>query len=98
MTKTLANRIKSILEQVISPNQSSFVPARQIIDNVVVYQEIIHTLKNKNGKTGAMIIKIDLEKAYEQLEWKSIQDTLNDVGLLSRMVETMMRCICNCMF
>ena len=30
----------------------------------------------KKGKTGFMVIKIDLEKAYDRLEWHFIRDVL----------------------
>lgn len=35
-TKMIVNRLKPILPDIISPVQASFIPDRQIIDNVVV--------------------------------------------------------------
>lgn len=68
VTKVLVNRLKLILPTVISPNQGSFVFGRHISDNIVVCQEIIHSFKTKQGKHGGMILKIDLEKAYDRHE------------------------------
>lgn len=48
-------------------NQASFVPGRQSVDNVVVCQEMLHTIGLNKGKKGVMIIKLDLEKAYDRM-------------------------------
>lgn len=37
ITKTMVNRMKKVLSSLIRSEQSSFVPRRQIMDNVVVY-------------------------------------------------------------
>lgn len=44
ITKSIVNRIKVLLPDIISPYQSSFVPCRYIIENVVLVQEIIHSM------------------------------------------------------
>lgn len=40
-----------------------------------------------------MIHKVDIEKAYDKLEWDFITKTLLDAGLLGEIVETAMRCV-----
>lgn len=65
ITKIIVNRIRPLLPDLISPNQSSFILGRTTTDNVIITQEIIHTLRNKKGKPGGMVFKIDLEKAYD---------------------------------
>lgn len=67
ITKAMTNRIKPILRKLIGQEQSSFVPGRQITVNILIYQEAIHSLRNRQGKKGHMILKIDLEKAYDRL-------------------------------
>ncbi|KAH9670245.1 hypothetical protein KPL70_016905 [Citrus sinensis] len=93
VTKILANRLKGILPELIRPTQTSFVPGRQIIENIVMAQEIIHTMRNKKGKIGQMAIKVDLEKAYDRLSWDFIHDTLKDVGLPKEFIRITMECI-----
>lgn len=36
-----------------------------MIDNIIVAQELVHSLKKKKGRKGVFILKVDLEKAYE---------------------------------
>ena len=76
--KTLANRLKKIMQSRIGPNQSSFVPGRQITDNIIIYQEVLHSMRKSKVGKGIMLIKIDLEKAYDRLSWPFIRHPRND--------------------
>lgn len=67
ITKLIANHLKAILLDLIGPQQTSFVPRRQIVENIMVAQEVIHTMRRKTGRVGQMAIKGDLEKAYDRL-------------------------------
>ncbi|KAL4340414.1 hypothetical protein GQ457_08G036540 [Hibiscus cannabinus] len=76
ISKILVNRLKPFLPTWVSDNQTSFVPGRLINDNIVIAHEIIHSMRRKSGKRGWMALKIDLEKAYDRVEWSFIDDTL----------------------
>ena len=93
MTKILASRIKEVMNKLVNQAQSSFVPRRQAIDNILVAQEVVHTMRNKKGRNGFMAVKVDLEKAYDRLNWEFIVDTLKDIGLPSRMITLIEKCI-----
>lgn len=93
ITKTMTNKLKSILPVVIGEHQSSFVPGRQISDNILVYQEVLHSMKLKKGHRGIMIWKIDLEKAYDRLSWDFIRNTLFCLGLNNDWVRNIMACV-----
>ena len=63
VTKTLVARIRPLLSHLISPYQAAFIPGRHGIDNVIIAQELIHSMHKKKGKFGQIALKIDLEKA-----------------------------------
>ena len=93
ITKVVANRLKNIMAKLVGPMQSSFLPGRHITDNIVIAQEVIHSMNNKKGRMGRMAIKIDLEKAYDILSWDFIEDTLKDIGILEKLQKVIMQCI-----
>nr|KYP61436.1 Putative ribonuclease H protein At1g65750 family [Cajanus cajan] len=80
VTKVVATRLKSIMEDIVGPN-------RQTTYTIIITQEVIHSMKYKSGKKGWMAIKIDLEKAYDRLNWDFIRETLSNIGLLQKMIE-----------
>lgn len=52
---------------------------------MVITQEVLHSLRKKKGKKGAMIVKIDLEKAYDRVDWQFLEEVINKVGFDSPM-------------
>ncbi|PKI45785.1 hypothetical protein CRG98_033792 [Punica granatum] len=69
VTKLIANRLQQFMLDLISPNQSSFVPGRHIQDNIIITQELIHSMARMKKERGFMVVKIDLETAYDRLSW-----------------------------
>ena len=65
MTKILVAQIRLLLNKLISLMQTTFVPGRRGTDNVLIAQELFHALDKKKGKMGFMVVKLDLEKAYD---------------------------------
>jgi len=96
ITKCIVNRLKWVLPKIISPTQSSFVPGRQITDNVIVMQEVLHSMRRKLGFKGWMKIKTDLEKAYDRLRWEFILETLIQMHLPNLLIEVIMNCVTSC--
>jgi hypothetical protein len=65
IAKVLANRLKSVLEKVISKSQSAFIKGRQILDPILIANECIDG-RLRSGEPG-VICKMDLEKAYDHV-------------------------------
>lgn len=93
ITKTIVNRIKPLLPQITSSTQTSFVPGRQITDNIVIVQEVLHTMKRKHGAKSYMALKIDFKKAYDRLKWPFVRNTLLEMNFPILLVEVIMECI-----
>jgi hypothetical protein len=94
VTKTIANRIKNILPEIISPQQSAFLPGRLITDNTLLAFETFHHIKqNKNKRKGPVGIKLDMAKAYDRLKWIFIENTLISMGFPRKLVQTIIKCV-----
>lgn len=97
-SKVLANRLRVFLDEIISLEQSAFVPGRLITDNVLVAYECTHYLKRKKGKLGACATKLDMAKAYDRVEWNYLQGIMRKLGFAESFVQTVMRCVCSVSF
>lgn len=93
ITKILAQRLRQMMGSLVNPCQSSFIPNRQCRDNIILAQEIFHSMRNKRGKKGWMAIKLDLEKAYDRLSWPFIKETLVDIGFPVKFINLVWHCI-----
>jgi hypothetical protein len=74
----IARRIKVILSKSISSEQFGFLEGRQIHEAIGVVREGMHNLKTQNLQ-GA-IIKIDLPKAYDRVNWLYIHLMMTYLG------------------
>lgn len=93
-SKVLSNRLKLILPDIMSLNQSAFVPGRLITDNVLLACEFTHFMKNKkSGKEGYAAIKLDMSKAYDRVEWEFLRRMMEKMGFVAQWIQLIMRCI-----
>jgi hypothetical protein len=81
VSKVLAGRLRAVLDDVISPSQSAFVPGRLISNNIIVAYEITHFLLNKReGDLGYAALKLDMSKAYDRVEWNFLEQMMKRLG------------------
>ncbi|KAL0430275.1 UNVERIFIED_CONTAM: putative mitochondrial protein [Sesamum radiatum] len=93
-SKTIANRLKPLLDVIISPSQTAFVPGRLITENVLLAFEVNHFLKTKKwGKKGHMALKLDISKAYDKVEWKFLAKVLCRLGFPPKFIDLIMLCV-----
>lgn len=93
ISKVLANHLQSVLPRLVSGFQSSFVSGRLTTDNITTAQEIIHTLRKRKSRKVWMIVKLDLEKAYDRVSWDFLRKVLRAIGFKPHLMELIMNII-----
>lgn len=88
-------RLKKLMPELIGPAQASFIPGRLSTDNIVVVQEAVHSMRRKQGRKGWMLLKLDLEKAYDRIRWDFLEDTLYAAKLPQVWIRWIMECVKN---
>ena len=74
ISNVLANRLKTCLPSIIHPDQKGFIKDRCIAENTRLVYDIMDNLKN--SKQYGLLFLIDFEKAFDSIEWKFIELTL----------------------
>ncbi|KAM6599851.1 hypothetical protein CsatA_019460 [Cannabis sativa] len=93
ISKIIASRLRPLLHHIISPNQAAFIKGRHIAENTMIAREIVHSMRKKRGKRGVMLIKLDLEKAYDKLDWDFVNTALLHCGFTSPLTDWITSCI-----
>ncbi|XP_050378368.1 uncharacterized protein LOC126795602 [Argentina anserina] len=92
ISKLLANRLKPLLPSLISKQQNAFVPGRLIQDNLILAHEAYHYLKLKRSKKGhEFALKLDMQKAYDRVEWDFLEAALLKFGFSLAWVRLIMK-------
>lgn len=93
ITKIIALHLKSYMDFLVNHTQASFVGGRSSTDNIIIAQEVLHFMERKKGNKGQMTIKVDLEKAYDRVNWVFLEDTLRQIGLSHHFISVIMKCV-----
>ncbi|GKE62932.1 putative reverse transcriptase domain, reverse transcriptase zinc-binding domain protein, partial [Tanacetum coccineum] len=85
ISKVIANRIKGVLNSIVNSCQSAFIPSRQISDNIMLTQELMRNYHRMSGPSK-VAFKIDINKAYDTVDWGFLRQCLVHFGFPLKMV------------
>ncbi|XP_075084717.1 uncharacterized protein LOC142167972 [Nicotiana tabacum] len=84
--------MQAVISIVISGSHAGFIPERKIADNVILAHELVKAYSRKYTSPRCMI-KIDLHKAYDSVEWPYLKQVMDELGFPQLFTSWVMECI-----
>lgn len=73
----LVNRLKVFFPIMILEEPSAFVLGRLISDNMIIAYECMHAVWTRKCKKTLFVVKLDMAKAYDRVEWVFMEQMLD---------------------
>lgn len=93
VSKCLANRLRPLLQEIISESQSAFVPGCLITDNALITFECLHAMQSSGQGGEFCAYKLDLAKAYDRVDWKFLECAMQAMGFDAVWIRWIMACV-----
>lgn len=87
ISKVLVARLRKVIGRLVSSNQTTFIPGRQILDGVLATNEILDFAKR--NKRECMVFKVDFPQAYDCVDWSYLRYVLVSMGFGARWMRWM---------
>src|SRR5436190_1999774 len=97
ISKLLMIRLTNILPKLISDQQGGFVRRRIINDNILLANELIQDIR-KEVMGSNIVIKLDVSKAYDSLNWFALIKVMRQFGFDERWIDMIWRLVSNCWY
>ena len=92
VSKIVTERLRVFLDRLISPEQCGFVQWRHIHDNIMLVHELAQSL-DQDIRGSNVIMKLDMENAFDRLEWRSITEVLRRFGFATAVINLVDICV-----
>ncbi|XP_056688055.1 uncharacterized protein [Spinacia oleracea] len=92
ISKILTHRMQSVIGEVVNNAQAGFIPGRNIADNILLATELVKCYSRKHISPRCMI-KVDLKKAYDSLEWPFLKSMMQELGFSDLFIKWVMQCL-----
>lgn len=98
ISKLLAHKMQPWMDFLISKSQTAFVPGREISENIILLREILHSFKSTKNGDGEFVLKADLAKAFDRVDWTYLFTLLPVYGFSPTMCRWIEACVTSSKF
>lgn len=91
IAKCLANRLRSVMDTIISSTQTTFIGGRNIFDSIMACNEMLHSMKQ--NRSGSFAFKVDFEKAFDCVQWDFLFQMMDRMGFGQRWIQWISQCL-----
>lgn len=92
ISKFLTFRLSKVINVVVDDNQSDFLPGKVIHDNIIMAYERVKGY-NRKYISPRCAIQMDSKKAYDLVEWSTLEDIIQDMNFSRRFIKWIMICV-----
>ncbi|XP_074278283.1 uncharacterized protein LOC141601875 [Silene latifolia] len=92
VSKILANRMKTVLGDIVGLEQAAFIEGRDLFDNTMLAHELAFKY-NRSLLTPRCILKVDIQKAFDSVNWSFLTQCLQRFGFPKKFSHWVISCI-----
>lgn len=91
ISKLLTERLKRVVNKLVDGHQMSFIRGRQIMGAALIANECVNS--RLKGQYPGILCKLDIEKAYDHVNWNFLLKMLKDMGFGAKWIKWISFCI-----
>lgn len=88
----MTNRLSKVLGTIVNQSQAAFIPGQQIHGHIMLAYELIRGYNRKNS-TPRCLLQMDIQKAYDTVNWRALEDILKELGFDRQFVNWIMHAV-----
>ncbi|XP_074278181.1 uncharacterized protein LOC141601778 [Silene latifolia] len=92
VSKILANRLKTVLGDLVGLEQAAFIEGRDLFDNSMLAHELAFKY-HRSLLTPRCILKVDIQKAFDSVNWSFLANCLHGFGFSAKFSAWILACV-----
>ncbi|XP_062114776.1 uncharacterized protein LOC133826231 [Humulus lupulus] len=92
ISKMICSRLSEVLPFLVHSNQGAFIKNRVLAHNIMIFQDLLKGYTRKNI-SARCLMKIDLSKAYDTVDWHFVEELLKHLCFPSRFIGWILVCL-----
>ncbi|XP_058776967.1 uncharacterized protein LOC131651319 [Vicia villosa] len=89
ISRIITARLARVIGSVINHSQAAFIPRQQIHNHILLTYELLRGYARKGGTPNCML-QLDLQKAYDMVDWNALEIIMKEIGLPMQFVRWIM--------